>query len=344
MGRTSKLWLLLPRHVRRFPPDLGAVVGLVVLAGLAATLPGARKSAFRVLFGAPFVLFAPGYAILAALFPKSGSVTREDRTSAVFLSEPREGITLFERLLFSVGLSIVVVPLVGFALNFTPWDISFESLWLSIGGFTVAMALLGAVRRWELPPEERFRVPYDEWYGRARSELFESTFRFEEALNVIILASMLIAVAGGAYAVLGPQEGQTFTEFYLLSENETGELVADDYPTTVGEGQNRTLVVGIGNHEGRTTEYSVIVRLRRVETRNGSLGVVDARRLDQFRVEVPANETIHRRHTVTPRATGERLQLQYLLYVGEPPANPTVENAYRNAHVWVNTTGGSQER
>lgn len=348
MERATKLWLLLPRRVRLFPPDLAAAVGLVVAVGLVTSLPGVRESVFRVLIGAPFVFFVPGYAVTAALFPKSGTEDARSGTETMsvrdalddpgFLPEPREGITLLERLMFSVGLSVAIVPLVGLTLNFTPWGIRFGSLSVAIGGFTIAIALFAAIRRWDVPSEERFRVPYDEWLEAVQTELFESTSRLETALNVVILLSTLVALGSGAYAVLGPQEDQSFTEFYLLGENESGGLIADDYPTTFGEDQNETLVVGIANHEHRTTEYSVVVRLRRVETRNGSPTVVDSQRVDRFRVEVPANETVHRRHGVAPGLNGEQLQLQYLLYVGDPPANPTGENAYRNVHVWVNVT------
>jgi uncharacterized membrane protein len=44
---------------------------------------------------------------------------------------------------------------------------------------------------------------------------------------------------------------------------------------------------------------------------------------------------------VTPRTTGERLRLQYLLYLDDPPENPTAENAYRSVHHWVNVTESS---
>lgn len=339
MGRTRKLWLLLPRQVRHFPPDLAAVFGLVVAVGFATSVPGLRESVFRILVGVPFVLFVPGYAVTAALFPESReSDAGTDRTDARFFTETREGITLLERLLFSAGLSVVIVPLVGLALNFTPWGIGFASLALSIGGFTVTTALVASVRRHRLPPEARFRIPYEDWYAAVPSGLFQSSSRLEATLNVVILLSTLIALGSGAYAILGPQEDQSFTEFYLLAENESGDLVADSYPTTFSEGQSETLVVGIGNHEHRTTEYSVIVRMQRFEMKNGSATVADTRQIDQFRVEVAANETVHRRHTVTPQMSGEWIRLQYLLYTGDPPANPTGENAYRSVHLWVNAT------
>lgn len=339
MVRVTKLWLLLPRPVRRFPPDLAAVVGLVIAAGLAASLPGIRESVLRVLIGAPFVLFVPGYAVTAALFPKLREEdTTDNRSYAGVLPRSHDGITLLERVMFSFGMSVTIVPLVGFALNFTPWGIQFTSLLLSVGGFTITMALLAAVRRWKLPPEERFRIPYDEWYATARSTLFEPSSRVDAALNVVLLVAVLVTAGSGAYAVLGPQEGQSFTEFYLLSENETGALVADDYPTTFGQGESQTFVVGIENNEHRSIEYSVVVQLQQIQGRNRSPTIAESQQVGQFRVRVDANETVYRRQTVTPGITGESLRLQFLLYVGDRPADPTAKNAYRSVHLWVNVT------
>lgn len=35
---------------------------------------------------------------------------------------------------------------------------------------------------------------------------------------------------------------------------------------------------------------------------------------------------------------GERLRLAFLLYQNEPPAQPTVDNVYRELHLWVNVS------
>ena len=51
------------------------------------------------------VLFTPGYAIVAALFPRA------------------EEIDWIERFALSMGLSVAVVPLLGLLLSFTSWGI-----------------------------------------------------------------------------------------------------------------------------------------------------------------------------------------------------------------------------
>ena len=352
-------WLFVPRPVRRFPADLAAVVGLVGATALAVVLPGVRESVVRVALGAVFVLVVPGYALTAALFPEasrsrasdsevtdtsasdaetSGSQTAESPQFRLSALGRGETVTLAERALFAVALSVLAVPLVAFALNFAPWDLGLASLAVALGALSLAAVAVAAVRRWRVPADRRFRVPADEWANAVRSGLFDPTSRADAVLNAVLVAAVLVAVGGGAYAVAGPQQDQSFTELYLLAENETGDLVAGDYPATLAPGENATVVVGIDNHEGESTEYAVLVRRQRVRVDDGTATVTESRRVDRFRETVGANETVRRRHVVAPEATGERLRFQFLLYRGDVPPDPSAGNAYRSVHVWVNVT------
>jgi uncharacterized membrane protein len=155
------------------------------------------------------------------------------------------------------------------------------------------------------------------------------------------VVSLLLAASSVTYAVAVPKSGESFTEFYLLTENESGALVATDYPTNFTEGGNKSLVVGIGNHEHRTVSYSIVVQLQRVRMTNNSTAVVERDLLHRFNTQLRENETWTRQHTVSPSMTGDRLRLVYLLYQGAPPAQPTTENAYRETHLWVNVTSAS---
>ena len=82
--------------------DLLLIVALsIILLPLALVTTGAA----RIVLGVLFVLFFPGYTLVAALFPARNSIGR------------------IERLALSFGLSIAVVPLIGLGLNYTPWGI-----------------------------------------------------------------------------------------------------------------------------------------------------------------------------------------------------------------------------
>lgn len=307
-----------------------------------------RETPLRVAFGLAFVLFVPGYAFVAALFPEAGSSPKSDDEGR---SVDSSGITGIERVALSFGLSIAVVPLIGLVLNFTPWGLRLVPILVSVGGFTAIATVTAAVRRRSVPPEDRFAVPYREWWETMRAELFQPATRTDAVLNVALVCALLLATSSVAYAVAAPNQGAAFSEFYLLTENDEGDRVANDYPTEFVAGQPQSLVVGIGNHEHEPTQYTVIAQLQRVErtqTANGSgngtnttISVQERQRLDTFHTQLAANETWHHKHQVSPEMTGEDLRLVYLLYTGTPPATPTEDNAYRSTHLWITVNGSA---
>ena len=107
----------------------------------------------RIVLGLAFILFFPGYALIAALFPKKGSLG---------------GI---ERIALSFGLSVAVVPLIGLILNYTPWGIGLYPVFISILIFILAMSSVAYFRRRRLLLEERFTVSFDfklpTWRGQS---------------------------------------------------------------------------------------------------------------------------------------------------------------------------------
>jgi uncharacterized membrane protein len=357
----------LPRAVRALPADLAAVVLLTGATWLVVFLPVVNDSPIRVALGLPLVLFVPGYAFVAALFPEAGdgpdpaadTDPDEDPDSAYAVpeeevgwdrpdAEPADrvadrsaGIDGIERVALSFGTSIAIVPLIGLVLNFTPFGIRLVPIMASVTLFTLAASVVAASRRWALPVEERFRVPYREWIAAARTELLEPDDRADAALNVLLVLSIVIATASVGYAVIVPKDGEAFTELYLLTEGEDGALVADDYPTEFVRGDPQSLVVGVGNHEHRPVNYSLVVELQRVQVRNNSTTVLEEDRLRAWQFRVADNRTVTRNHSIAPTLTGQRLRLAYLLYRGQPPADPTVENAYREVHLWINVSAPS---
>lgn len=341
MTRRLDPWPL-PRALRQLPADLAAILAFVVATNLAVFLPMIRETPLRIVVGLPFVLFVPGYTLITALFPEAGESPREDTDPAEGSEAPDttsdRGIDGIERVALSFGLSIAIVPLIGLVLNFTPWGIRLAPIMIATSGFTVISIAVAARRRWELPPDEQFRVPYREWYAAVRSELFEPETRTDTILNILLIVSIVLAVGSVGYAVAVPKQGEQFTEFYLLTENETGALVADNYPTEFRPGEERALIIGIGNHQHESVNYTVIAEIQRVDVVDNETQIRETRELRRFQPTVAHNETWRRNHTVAPELTGERLRLQYLLYRGPPPTPLNRSGAYREVHLWVNVT------
>jgi len=328
------------------PVDLILVAGFTILTCVLVSVPTLDRTVVGVLFGIPFVLFIPGYALVAALFPETNARSDGDETRTEAESEAvarasnwaARRIDGFERLVLSLGTSIAVVPLVALLLNFMPFGVRPAPVLFSVGGVTIICAVIGAVRRRRLPPEERLFIPYRRWLGNARSVAFGPRARGDRLATIAVVLAVVLTLGSVAYTAAVPRGGETFSEFYLVTENEDGEFVAADYPTEFTRGGREQLYVGIENRERRPANYTVIVQLQRVRTGNGSARVTSERDLHRFEVRLAHNESWRRQHAVAPRMTGERLRLTYLLYRGEPPADPRIGNAYREVHIWIDVS------
>jgi uncharacterized membrane protein len=88
-----------------------------------------NETFLRVVFGVPVVIFVPGCALIATLFPGAKDIG---------------GI---ERVALSFGLSVATVSLIGLALNYTPWAIRLDPVVVSLSLFTLCMCLVARYRR-----------------------------------------------------------------------------------------------------------------------------------------------------------------------------------------------------
>lgn len=302
------------------PKDL-IFVALWTLATVTAIyLPFTHGTFVQAIFGLPMVIFIPGYALIAALFPEKDDI---------------DGI---ERVALSFGLSIAVVPLIGLGLNYTPWGIRLEPILVSLTAFTLAMLIVAHWRRAILPDEQRFFVPFNEMVAEAKTELFpEEQSRLDRALSVILIIAILAAVATTIYVIVVPKEGEHFTEFYILGSG--GK--AADYPTTFFAGNEQSLIIGVGNHEYRDVPYTVEVLLtnQTFDEATNTSHINTMERLDRFTVTVPHNETVERPYNFTVTET-DMNRLQFLLFNETVPSDAVwnkdrINASYRDLHLWV---------
>ncbi|MEF8914315.1 DUF1616 domain-containing protein [Natronomonas sp.] len=357
MTRGRGLWLMVPKQFRDLPADLATVLAVVAVTNLTVFLPVVNETPLRIIVGLAFVLFIPGYAFIAALFPEAGEAPTSDgelegegsvgadEDAAEVEGQLRDrGIDGIERVALSFGLSIAIVPLIGLTLNFTPFGIRLVPILVSLSGFTVVATAIAAQRRWDLPEDERFRVPYRDWYAAGKSELFDPESTVDAVLNVALAVAMLLAISSVVYAVAVPPQGEQFTEFYILTEDDDGELVADNYPQELVAGEPQPLHVGIENNEYEEIDYTVVVQLQQVEGEGNESTVVNRAEVDRWSTTLSHNQSeIEQREFVVDDSTaadfeGEDRRLAFLLYDGAPPTQPTRENSYRNLHLWVNVT------
>jgi uncharacterized membrane protein len=291
----------------------------------------------RGAIGLVAVLFAPGYALVAALFPRRGTAGLIDwigRRSA------DATVTAIERLVLALGLSVCLAPLLGLGLYYTPRGIQPTLLVAAVGVTTVLCSVLAGVRRLRTPRTDRFDM---RGFGRGLDTVLRDASGPVSVLNVALLVGLLVVASGIGFAAVQYDQGERFTEFYIVTEDaETGEYVAGDYPQAdaLADGTGR-LHVGIANHERRPIEYTVVVRARSPdgvgETASGEGLSDDGRTLETFSVSVAPGETRMEPHAFDSVEVQTGSKVVYLLYAGEPPADdpPSADNAYRSTHFWV---------
>ncbi len=94
---------------------------------------------FRNVFGLIFVLWLPGYTFLKVLFPANLPIT-----------ESSTNLSNAERIALSVIMSLALIVLIGFLLNYSPWGINSTSIVLSLLTFSLIFATASVVKEYTL--------------------------------------------------------------------------------------------------------------------------------------------------------------------------------------------------
>jgi uncharacterized membrane protein len=252
--------------------DLPAIVVLTAL--LIICIVFIPSDTPRIIIGLPFILFFPGYTLLAALFLRKDSL---------------RGI---ERVALSFGLSMAIVPLIGLLLNYV-WEISLYPVLISIAGFVVAMCVLTHFRRRQLAPEQRFEpkvdLPTNQWNNKSR---------LGRVLTVILALALVGAIGTLVYAMATPRSGEPFTEFYVLGSFGTTGY----YPSELAVGEKADVSIAVINHEGEDVTYRVRVSIdgAELEAREG-IAIGDGEKWEDNVV-------------LAPTKAGDDQKVEFLLY------------------------------
>ena len=287
---------------KTIPSDISLVIILVLLTVFFILIPPLSNTWARIVLGLPMVLFLPGYALIAALFPH------------------RDDLDGIERTALSFGLSIAVVPLLGLGLNYTPWGIRLVPILITLSFFTLGMCVIAVYRRSELPEGEAFSVPFRAALHSMRQEVFaHEQSRLDRILTIILVLSILASVTMLVYVIVTPKQGEKFTEFYILGPGE----MADDYPTRFNLSESGTVIVGVVNHEYASVEYTLDIALDNESIYPGQ------------QLVLAHNQTWEEFVTFTPTKVGQDMKLQFLLY-----KDGNYSASYRDLHLWIDVMGG----
>lgn len=256
------------------------LLALLILTGLLAlSILFIRSNMPRIILGLPFILFLPGYAMVAALVPR------------------KDSISLLERAALSSMLSLAIVPLIGLLLNYA-WEISVYPILISLGVFIAAMCILAFFHRLRLPPQERFELEF-----RLRQPSWAQQSRLDRVLAALLALALIGAVSTAIYVGVRPKAQQPFTEFYLLGAS--GKM--QYYPKAIVLGADADVIVGVTNREGEAATYQIRI----------SIGGTEARVMDAVALEDGENwqDTV----TLKPTRAGDKQEVEFLLYRNEEP-------------------------
>jgi uncharacterized membrane protein len=133
---------------RYLPFDLILILLISILSLGVLSIPPLNDSFILTILGLLFILFLPGYTLTAALFPKM---------------EDLEGI---ERAALSFGLSVLIAPIFGIILNYTPLGIKLAPILLLLSIFTILMSIIAFIRIYKVNEKERFIFRFKGFFSK----------------------------------------------------------------------------------------------------------------------------------------------------------------------------------
>jgi len=131
------------KMLKGFPKHLKFIVFLSLLCILFIVTPPLNETPARIILGLVLILFLPGFSLTSALFPG------------------KDDLDAVERIAISFGLSIAIVPLLGLALNFTPFGIKLVPILIALLVSVISFTLYAYIRINKLPKKERFTVEFN---------------------------------------------------------------------------------------------------------------------------------------------------------------------------------------
>jgi len=270
------------------------LVIVIVLTMLMVPLVVFTEGALRITLGLLFLLFFPGYTLVAAIFPK------------------KDSLDTLERIALSFALSLAVVPLIGFILNYV-WRVDLYPIIISVGVFIFLASVIALSRRLALPETQRFKlslhIEFLQW-NRLRG--------LEKAMLILLVFLVIGTIGSLVYVLAVPRAGERSTELYTLDQD--GNMTEYTLELVVGEEALVNLV--IVNHEHRETMYHIEIIQDHVEVRINGEEVQEINN-----ITLSDEQEWQTAVTLIPLQAGEQQKVEFLLYKSE------VDSPYRTNYI-----------
>lgn len=254
------------------------LIFIMLLTLILAPLVELTAGPARIVLGAIFVLFFPGYTLLAALFPRKDSLQSVERVVLSFVS------------------SVAIVPLIILVLNYTPWHIRIEPIFASVAAFIFIASAVALIRRRGVPQSEKFQpsmqIKIPRWGNQTR---------MDKVVSFLLLLLIIGSVGALFYVFSTPKAQNNFTDFYMLGSQGT----IQDYPKELVLGEQAEVTLEIANHEHQYLSYIIDMMLNGEKIQEiGPIGLAD-------------NEKWSQGVTLIPPQAGNDQKFEFLLYKGE---------------------------
>lgn len=274
------------------PLDLLIVLIWAIFTFVVAITPMFDNTIIRIILGLPAVLFIPGYVLVAVLYPK------------------RDELENIERMTLSLGLSIVIIPLLGLLLNFT-FGLGIFPMLITLYIYTVILTSGAAYRRNILPENERFSISFNH-----QRNINSNNRNKIDVLSIIMTFTIIILILVAYFAITTPKLGERFTEFYVLNSSDR----TDNYLTNLKINNSYNYMIGITNHEYVQTNYTLKTTF-------------DNYTLTTDNLILDHDETLENNINFVPNKEGTNMKLEFLLFKDDNLTEP-----YRELYLWMNVT------
>jgi uncharacterized membrane protein len=229
------------------PYDLVAVCAIVTVSVLLALID--VQGVVRWTLGFLAVFFAPGYAIVSALFPGRKAVIAPSFTAR--RDEHTMTISLLERLILGSLLGSAVMALAGTVitrgiLNFDVWVVAVEAI-----AITYTASWIALTRRARTPPEDQFVL-----YSTPR--LSRPSLSSGERVVSALLAVAVVALAALAVQGLGAKPvAEEYSELHIVGVD--GDM--DSLPSVLAQGQAGLMKVTVRSHLSTPEMFHLVLSL-----------------------------------------------------------------------------------
>ncbi|MFC2020024.1 DUF1616 domain-containing protein [Chloroflexota bacterium] len=248
----------------------------------------------RTLLGFPLVFFSTGYSLLALLYTR------------------RNDLSLFSRIVLSIGVSIVITGGISLIQAYTSWGFSLSAILSSLIIFVMFTSSFAWHRQRRVASSETAYPSISSLWARWRGNWSSG-----KVLSVVLLVAILVTAGTLGYAMTNVKIGEKFTEFYLLGPG--GETI--DYPKELTLGQEGKVIIGIINKEQAMVDYDLEVWINSV--RQYRIGPI------VLEHDAKWEDTV----SIKPEKAGRNQKVEFILYKNgqtDPYLKPLI--------LWINVT------